>query len=111
MDIIVSVSGYFTSAGSQQVTHVLHLLKARTSLVLCDVAISKCLSSMQAGKADAILLHDGRKSTRTAMLLRNAIMLARPLLLKSTASEPLSLNKGQSACVINSKIVASKQLI
>ncbi|XP_067928038.1 uncharacterized protein [Watersipora subatra] len=70
--------GYFTKQGSQQVAQVLRRIKARANLVLCDVAISRCLSSMQGAKAiEVIPLHDDRKSTRTAMLLRNAIILAR----------------------------------
>ena len=86
-------------------SQVLSILKARTNLVSCDTAISQCLSSMQTGKADAILLHDGRKSTRTAMLLRNAVMLARPLLTGATVTEPLSLTKGDSHDVVLTSLV------
>lgn len=76
----VYILGYFTHHGSQQVSQVVSLIKSRAAISSCDVAISKCLASIQKGKTDAIPLHNGQKSTRTAMLLRNAIILTAPQL-------------------------------
>lgn len=65
---------------------------------------------MQKGKADPIPLHDGRKSTKTAMLLRNAVMMLKSQLAGyPVISEPLSLSKGQlGGHVLVSKILQKR---